>query len=140
MAGRNHLTPSFFVSVRADRHFYFVNEQHCQYEYIFHFPGISCAYGSAQSFITNQIAQLLDIDSEHVLVGTCIFRNHRISLQHLVKLLSDNTAKIMKNDFTIYGTYLCVTVTAEKPFPFIISFQSFIADFDLPYSDFFSTV
>ena len=132
MAGHNHLTPSFFVSVGADRHFYFVDQQDCQDEDIFHFSGIPRTHCSAQSFITNQIAQLPDIDSELVLVGTCVFWYYQFIFQHLVKLFSDNTAKIMKNDFAVYGAYLGITVTAEKPFPFIVGLQSLIADFDLP--------
>ncbi len=120
MAGHNHLTPSLFVSVGADRHFYFVNHQYCQDEDIFQFSGISRAYGSAQSFITNQIAQLLDVYSERVLICICIFRYYKIFLQHLIELFSDYPAKIMKNDFTIYSTYLSITFTAEKPFPFIV--------------------
>ena len=87
VAGHNHLTPTFFVSVGADRHFYFVNQQNCQDEDIFHFFGTSRTHCSAQSFITNQIAQLLDVYSVHVLI--CIFRYYKIFFQHLIELFSE---------------------------------------------------
>ncbi len=132
MAGRNHLTPSFFVSVGADRHFYFVNHQYCQDEYVFCCSYVSRSQSSTQSFITNQIAQLLDVYSERVLICICIFRYYKIFFQHLIKLFSNHSAKIVKNDFAVYGAYLGITVTAEKTFPFIICLQGFIADFDLP--------